>query len=121
MTQPGDRMAYVDWLRRQPTDDSWPTWRDEGARRGWFEAGTPSPLGRSVAAPEAQSHDISDIDDQSWPRPLRDEALHGVAGEFVRSVETYSEADRAALLVHFLVATGVTVGCQCFASAGDAV
>ena len=41
---------------------------------------------------------------------LDDAALHGLPGEFVRQVEPYSEADRAALLVSFLTTFGCYIG-----------
>ena len=45
-----------------------------------------------------------------WPDPLREEAFHGLAGEFVRAVEPHTEADPAALLFQFLAAFGVAAG-----------
>ena len=47
-----------------------------------------------------------------WPFPLDEAALHGLAGEFVRTVEPHSEADIAALLGQLLVAFGSAVGSQ---------
>jgi hypothetical protein len=46
----------------------------------------------------------------SWPSPMRSEAFHGIAGEFVRAVETETEADPAALLLTFLAAAGSAIG-----------
>jgi len=31
----------------------------------------------------------------SWPQPLSDEALHGLAGQFLKVVEPHTEADPA--------------------------
>jgi len=45
-----------------------------------------------------------------WPDPLRPEAMHGLAGEFVRLVEPHTEADPVALLVQFLTAFGNVIG-----------
>lgn len=45
-----------------------------------------------------------------WPEPLAEEAFHGVAGEFVRTIEPHTEADPVALLLQFLVAFGNAVG-----------
>ena len=45
-----------------------------------------------------------------WPDSLHADALHGVAGLFVRSLEPQSEADPAALLVSFLTAAGCLLG-----------
>jgi hypothetical protein len=46
----------------------------------------------------------------SWPEPLTPEAFQGLAGEYVRTVESASEADPAALLLQFLVAAGNAIG-----------
>ena len=45
-----------------------------------------------------------------WPSPLGAAAYHGLAGAVVRAYGAESEADPAALLFHFLVAFGATVG-----------
>ena len=45
-----------------------------------------------------------------WPEPLKPEAFHGLAGEIVRALEPYSEADPAALLVQLLVGFGNLLG-----------
>ena len=42
--------------------------------------------------------------------PLEEQELHGLAGEFVRLVEPESDADPAALLLHFLAMVGNVVG-----------
>ena len=47
-----------------------------------------------------------------WPDPLHADALHGVAGLFVRSSEPESEADPAALLLSFLTAAGCLLGAK---------
>ena len=47
---------------------------------------------------------------QDWPQPLGEEAFHGLAGDVVRTIEPHTEADPAALLLHFLVAFGNIVG-----------
>lgn len=41
---------------------------------------------------------------------LSDVALHGLAGEIVRTIEPHSEADKSALLVQFLAAFGCLIG-----------
>lgn len=77
--------------------------------------------GRDAARGTATSgRDISDQSDQRWPAPLGEAALHGLAGDYLRAVEPYSEADRAALLLHFLVGAGVMLGSRTYAVAGDA-
>jgi hypothetical protein len=42
----------------------------------------------------------------SWPDPIDEDGFHGIAGELVRIIEPHSEADRAALLVQFLIGWG---------------
>jgi uncharacterized protein DUF3987 len=44
------------------------------------------------------------------PRPLGDDAYHGIAGAVVRELEPHSEADPASLLVQLLVAAGNALG-----------
>jgi hypothetical protein len=46
---------------------------------------------------------------QAWPR-LANEALYGLAGEFVRLVEPHTESDPAALLLQFLTGFGNLIG-----------
>ncbi len=50
------------------------------------------------------------IASDSWPTPLRPEAFHGIAGQFVRAVAHETEADPVALLVSFLAAAGSAIG-----------
>lgn len=45
-----------------------------------------------------------------WPASLRKEALHGLAGDFVRLIEPHTEADPAAILIQFLAAYGNCIG-----------
>jgi hypothetical protein len=45
-----------------------------------------------------------------WPAPLEPEALHGLAGEIVRTLGPHTEADDAALLFQTLAALGNVVG-----------
>jgi hypothetical protein len=47
---------------------------------------------------------------KGWPKSLCKKAFHGIAGEIVRSIDPYSEADDAAILINFLVAFGNIVG-----------
>ena len=47
----------------------------------------------------------------SYPKPELDkEALHGIAGEIVRTVDPYTEADQVAILVNILVGSGNLIG-----------
>jgi len=45
-----------------------------------------------------------------WPEAPSPEAYHGIAGEFVRTLDPHTEADPMALLVQFLIAFGNVVG-----------
>jgi hypothetical protein len=47
---------------------------------------------------------------EAWPTPPADEAYHGLAGDVVRTIEPYSEADPVALLLQLLTAWGSLVG-----------
>ena len=47
---------------------------------------------------------------KNWPKDLPEEAFYGLAGEVVRTISPYSEADDAALLLNFLVAFGNVIG-----------
>ena len=49
---------------------------------------------------------------QAWPAPLGDEALYGLAGDFVRLVGPHSEADPAGLLAQFLAVSGTLIGAE---------
>jgi Bifunctional DNA primase/polymerase, N-terminal len=60
------------------------------------------------------------VSEPAWPDPIDERALHGLAGEIVRAIEPYSEADRAALLAHLLTGAGVLLGSRVLAIAGDA-
>ncbi len=67
-----------------------------------FGAGKDQSGPKKSAAPEP--------DGEPWPDALAPEALHGIAGEFVRMIEPDTEADTSAILVQFLVAFGALVG-----------
>jgi hypothetical protein len=49
-------------------------------------------------------------DQRPWPAPMRPEAFHGPAGDFVRLVAPQTESDPAAILMQFLVAFGNAAG-----------
>ncbi len=54
------------------------------------------------------------LDVPQWPDPMGDAAFHGLAGEFVRTVEPHTEADPVALLVQFLCEYGNVIGRNCY-------
>jgi hypothetical protein len=47
---------------------------------------------------------------ESYPEPLAEAALHGLAGDFVKAVRPHTEADDVALLTQFLAAFGNVIG-----------
>lgn len=49
-----------------------------------------------------------------WPAPLKEEALHGLAGDFVKMLGPHTEADPAAILIQFLAAWGNVIGRNAF-------
>lgn len=51
----------------------------------------------------------SDEQEPPWPE-LAPQALHGLAGEVVAAIDPHTEADPAAVLVHFLVGFGNLIG-----------
>ena len=100
-----------------PIDTSgWEPWSSQD-QQAWATRRDEEPTQHEAATPR---RDQSDQSDQSWPPALGDAALHGLAGDYVRVVEPYSEADRAALLLHLLVGAGVMLGPRTYALAGDA-
>ena len=59
--------------------------------------------------PDADSSVIPSTADRPWPK-LHPDALHGIAGEFVKRVAPHTEADPVALLTQFLVLSGNAIG-----------
>lgn len=52
-----------------------------------------------------------------WPQEMAPEAFIGLAGDFTRLVEPHTEADPVALLLNFLIASGVLFGREVYAVA----
>ena len=50
------------------------------------------------------------VDDSIWPDPISPDALHGIAGEFIKTVQAHTESDPVAILIQFLTAFGNVVG-----------
>jgi hypothetical protein len=67
-----------------------------------------------VSAEAGRAGDIFDLvippASGKWPAPIAAAAYHGLAGEVVRRVEPYTEADPVAILVQFLVGFGNAAG-----------
>lgn len=68
-----------------------------------------TPLGL-LRTPKVKIPGIPKKQAPEWPAPLREQAFHGIAGEFVELIEPHTEADSAALLVQFLAGFGNLVG-----------
>ncbi len=78
----------------------------ENNGRGTYQRGAPPVAkegGQSLIIPVPNDAD-------TWPDPPRETAFHGLAGDFVGTVEPHSEADPVALLISFLVAIGNVIG-----------
>jgi hypothetical protein len=54
----------------------------------------------------------------NWPAPIAEAGLYGHAGEFVRLIESETEADRNAILIQFLIAFGNLCGRKFYIRAG---
>ena len=94
---------------------------ERGDVSDWLGAGhTIADLLALVTAAEESAHAsrIPRAAHPDWPEPLGEAAYHGPAGEFVRLIEPYTEADSAAILVQFLVGFGNLCGPASFRFAG---
>lgn len=78
----------------------------------------PSPTSRAISDRSAEStasravtalrsHSARPI---GWPEPPEPAAFAGLAGEIVELIDPHTEADRASVLAHFLVAFGSCIG-----------
>ncbi len=61
-------------------------------------------------------HDSLPPEEERWPAPMREEAFHGPAGEFVRLVEPHTEGDYHALLLAVLAGVGCLLGRESYYS-----
>jgi hypothetical protein len=60
--------------------------------------------------PIPRDDDAALVTVDAWPEPMTDEAFQGLAGDFVRLIEPYTEADPAAILMQTLVGVGSVIG-----------
>lgn len=95
-----------------------------GGQRGWLLTGDRyqgddpnlAALFQSFDAPAGQSEvpltllDLPPDAEDDWPEPVEKDALYGLAGEFVEAVLPETEADEAALLIHFLTFASAMMG-----------
>jgi hypothetical protein len=61
-----------------------------------------------------EGEDISQGRDDSWPEPMEEAALHGVAGDFIRIIRNSTEADPHAILIALLAGVGCMMGRQSY-------
>lgn len=74
--------------------------------------------GKRVDIYEANRRYTGDRDDDpeiedllpGWPEPLAPAAFRGLTGDLVQTISPHSEADPAAILLHFLVLAGAVIG-----------
>jgi hypothetical protein len=64
-----------------------------------------------AAKPRTTLHELRVPADLPWPT-LKPAALHGLAGDIVRTIDPYTEADPAGVLISVLVAFGNAIGQQ---------
>jgi len=67
---------------------------------------------------DAQSGAVLHTPKTSWPDPVADAALHGLAGDVVRQLEPHTEADPVGLLVSFLTMVGNAFGTNAYMQTG---
>jgi len=99
-------------------DDTGPTTCEYIKRELNFDCGkncrvtSPRQLGRVVKedGPITSASQTFKRDPIQWPAPLKEEAFHGLAGDFVKLIEPHTEADPAAILIQFLAAYGNCIG-----------
>ena len=91
-------------------DDSTTDVSAEKAERAARVKVTEMPRRGGLAGVGAEVTDSPIHDVHRWPDPLTDEAYHGLAGDWVRTVEPHTEADPVALLIQLLVAFGNLIG-----------
>ena len=67
----------------------------------------PFPSPERVRSARLRQNDRSDV---GWPEPPREEAFAGMAGELVDLADPHTEADRTAVLAHYIAAFAAAVG-----------
>ena len=67
-------------------------------------------IARSISKyPPSRANEAREIEPEKWPE-LSSEALYGLAGDVVRTIDPYSEADPVATLTNLLAGFGALVG-----------
>jgi len=76
-----------------------------------FEAGFEDDPGPAVGTTRAPvMSEATAVADESWPKPLPEEAYHGLLGEIARAIEPVTESDPSAVLLQTIIAFGAHVG-----------
>jgi len=84
--------------------------RRKGERPDYVAKTVDAAFGRTRPRPDPTARSsASSYREAAWPAALEREALHGLAGEFVRLVDPHTEADPASLLSQFLVGFGSVI------------
>jgi hypothetical protein len=64
----------------------------------------------SYAVLESEGNDELVQIEEQWPSPVAEEALQGLAGDIVRTIEPHTESDSFAILAQFLLFFGNVIG-----------
>ncbi len=66
------------------------------------------------SVPSLMSSKSYSRDNENWPDELGEHALHGLAGDVVRTIEPHSESALVAILIQFLLCIGNLIGRSCY-------
>jgi hypothetical protein len=109
-----DRCAGKGWAEvrdRLGVSDSGP----QHSERSFGSDGTPDGSGRQYA--EQAGTNAANASNSAWPS-LDPAALHGLAGDIVRTISPHTEGDPVAILANFLTMFGSAVGSTPYAPVG---
>jgi hypothetical protein len=83
---------------------------ERAAETGAEEMAAPEEQAGGATTPVSSQGLLKNASQIGWPDPPKSQAFHGLAGDFVRTVEPHSEADQVALLTQLLVGIENVVG-----------
>ena len=104
----GSGLMRKKWLREDYREDTLA--KAIAMTDGTWDAGQTARPNRSAARGGSVAAAPHVPADPEWPTQLQPEALCGLVGEVVETLDPHTEADPAALLVQFLIAFGNVVG-----------
>jgi len=111
--------ALGDYRKKMPPLGE-PVFTDEERRRYYHPAnGDPPIFLDPVVSPMGETKPAANRATDNWPE-LGQDALHGIAGDFVTSCDSYTEADSVAVLLSYLAAAGATINRGPHVLAGNA-